>query len=97
MWNGNQIVISGEFAELESPIVSDSSPFCTSRPPLRSALAAKNRRLHSTKGALEGLSAGGDGMNRRETGKRQLKIDLAGDLAGDVAVGFDDECLGFGV
>ena len=30
-------------------------------------------------------------MNGRETWGQQLRIDLAGNLAGDVAIGFDSE------
>ena len=67
-----------------------SSRLYTLLPPVSSALAAK-RLLHRAKGALGGLSDGGDGRDGKGIGDGQLTVDLAGDLAGNVAKVFDCE------
>ena len=71
--------ISGEYAGLEPAIITVK----TLPQHVSSALDAKRWQ--------QGLSDGGDGRDGKGTGDGQLRIDLAGDLAGDVANVFDCE------
>ena len=50
--------------------------------------------LHWTKGALGGLSDKGVEMDGKDAGDGQLRVDLAGDLAVEVAKVFDCEVGG---